>query len=152
MNWFKIMNSIPKNMILKQLNCHQFLVVIFWTLTNCLACKFDTSFPLAFRSNIIYKTEGNFALLQELYKDTLGYNKYWDICENDPYLMEISYCLCSIIAYSDANCMMHLPLLWGVLTTIYPELVCLFSPRIHKVIIIMILKCLSSNKSYILFT
>lgn len=152
MNCFKIVNCVSKTMISKQLNCHQSLVVIFWMRKKCLTCKFDTSFPLACLSSIFYKTEGNSAILQELCKNTLGYNKCCNICENDPYRMEISNCLCSIIVYSDANCMKHLPLLWGVLTTVYPELLCLFSPRIHKVIITMILKCLSSNTSYILST
>lgn len=64
-------------------------------------------FPLS----IMYKTEGNFVVLQELHKNTLGYNKYRNIGENDPSLMEISNCLCSIIVYSDANCIKLLPLL-----------------------------------------
>lgn len=78
---------------------------------KCLPCKFDTSFPVILLRRIIYKTEGDFAVLQELYKDTLGYNKYCNIGENDPYLKEISNCLCSIIVYSDANCTKLLPLL-----------------------------------------
>lgn len=141
---------MSQNMILKQLNCRLFLAVIFWMLKKCPAWKFDTSSLFSIMS-VTYKTGGNFALLQSLYNNTLGYNKYCTICENDSYLMDISNCLCSPIWYSDANCTKHLPLLWGVLRTIYPELLCLFSPRIHKVIIITILKYLSSNKSYIFF-
>lgn len=78
-------------------------------LKKCLVCKFDTSFPLALLNSIFYETEGSFAILPELYKNTLGYNKYCNICENDPYHMEISCCGCSVIVYSDANCMKSSP-------------------------------------------